>query len=96
MPTRAPFRFPLVLKRNSKVVDLVTMKAYFWHDETMGADYDEAEVPSDLMEEAQELREKMLETVAEFDDRLMEKFFEDPSSITVEEIKRAIRKGRWR
>ncbi len=89
-----PIQIPIGAEEEFKgVVDLVTMKAYFWHDETMGADYDEAEVPSDLMEEAQELREKMLETVAEFDDRLMEKFFEDPSSITVEEIKRAIRKG---
>ncbi len=89
-----PIQIPIGAEEEFKgVVDLVKMKAYYWHDETMGADYDEAEVPSDLMEEAQEWREKMLETVAEFDDVLMEKFFEDPSTIAEEDIKRAIRKG---
>ncbi len=89
-----PIQIPIGAEEDFKgVVDLVTMKAYFWHDETMGADYDEAEIPSDLLEEAREWREKMLETIAEFDDVLMEKYFDDPSSITVEEIKRAIRKG---
>ncbi len=89
-----PIQIPIGAEENFKgVVDLVTMKAYLWHDETMGADYDEAEIPADLLEEAQEWREKMLETIAEFDDVLMEKFFEDPSSITVAEIKAAIRKG---
>ncbi|MGI6573740.1 MAG: elongation factor G [Fermentimonas sp.] len=89
-----PIQIPIGAEEEFKgVVDLVTMKAYFWHDETMGADYDETEVPSDLLEEAQEWREKMLEMVAEFDETLMEKFLDDPSSIAVEEIKRAIRKG---
>ena len=75
------------------VVDLVTMKAILWHDETMGADYSEEEIPANLLEEAQEWREKMLEVLAECDDALMEKFFDDPSTITEEEIKIAIRKG---
>ncbi|HHU26606.1 MAG TPA: elongation factor G [Bacteroidales bacterium] len=89
-----PIQIPIGAEEEFKgVVDLVKMKAYYWHDETMGADYDEAEIPSDLLEEAQEWREKMLEAVAEFDDALMEKFFEDPSTITEEDIKRAIRKG---
>ena len=89
-----PIQIPIGAEENFKgVVDLVTMKAYLWHDETMGADYDEAEIPADLLEEAQEWREKMLETIAEFDDVLMEKFFDDPSSITETEIKAAIRKG---
>ncbi len=89
-----PIQIPIGAEEEFKgVIDLVKMKAYFWHDETLGADYDEAEVPSELLEEAQEWREKMLEAVAEFDDKLMEKFFDNPSSITEEEIKRAIRKG---
>ncbi len=89
-----PIQIPIGAEEEFKgVVDLVKMKAYFWHDETLGADYDEAEVPSELLAEAQEWREKMLEAVAEFDDTLMEKFFDAPSSITEEEIKRAIRKG---
>ena len=73
------------------VVDLIKMKAILWHDETMGADYDVEDVPADLMSEAEEWRGKMLEAVAEYDDALMEKFFDDPSTITEEEIIRAIR-----
>ncbi len=75
------------------VVDLVAMKAIFWHDETMGAEYSVEEIPADLLAEAKEWREKMLEAVAEFDDVLMQKFFDDPSTITQDEIKSAIRKG---
>ncbi len=75
------------------VVDLIKMKAVFWHDETMGAEYSVEEIPADLKAEAEEWRDKMLETLAECDDALMEKYFDDPSTITEEEIKRAIRKG---
>jgi len=77
----------------SGVVDLITMKAYFWHDETMGADYEEDEIPVELISEAEEWRDKMLETLAEYDDALMEKYFNDPSTITESEIRAAIRKG---
>ncbi|MBO7202991.1 MAG: elongation factor G [Paludibacteraceae bacterium] len=73
------------------VVDLIKMKAILWHDESMGADYDVEDIPSDLLAEAEEWRGKMLESVAEFDEALMEKFFEDPSTITEEEILRALR-----
>ncbi len=69
------------------------MKAIFWHDETMGAEYEVDEIPANLVEEAEEWRDKMLETLAEFDETLMEKYFDDPSTITVEEIKAAIRKA---
>ena len=69
------------------------MKAILWHDETMGADYSVEEIPANLVDEANEWREKMLETVAEFDDALMEKFLDDPSTITEEEILRALRAG---
>ncbi|MDD2243764.1 MAG: elongation factor G [Dysgonamonadaceae bacterium] len=75
------------------IVDLVKMKAYFWHDETMGADYDVEEIPADMVEEANEWREKMLESLAECDDVFMEKFFDDPSQITEEDIKSVLRKG---
>lgn len=75
------------------VVDLVTMKAILWHDETMGAAYSEEEIPADLLDEANEWRDKMLENLAECDDILMEKYFEDPSTITEAEIRAAIRKG---
>jgi elongation factor G len=69
------------------------MKAIFWHDETMGAEYSTEDIPADLVAEAQEWREKMLEVIAECDDTVMEKYFEDPSSITEDEIRTAIRKG---
>lgn len=75
------------------VVDLVQMKAILWHDETMGAEYSVEEIPAELLAEAQEWRDKMLETIAEFDDVLMQKYFDDPSTITEDEIKVAIRKG---
>ena len=75
------------------IVDLIKMKAILWHDETMGAEFEVAEIPADLKDEAEEWREKLLESAAEFDESLMEKYFEDPNSITEEEIIAAIRKG---
>ncbi|MBO4826043.1 MAG: elongation factor G [Prevotella sp.] len=75
------------------LVDLITMKAILWHDETMGAEYDIEEIPADLVDECNEWREKLLEAAAEYDEALMEKFFDDPDSITQEEIIAAIRKG---
>lgn len=75
------------------VIDLVKMKAILWHDETMGAEYEVDEIPDNLKAEAEEWRAKMLDVAAEFDDVLMEKYFDDPSTITEEDIKRAIRKG---
>ena len=75
------------------IVDLIKMKAILWHDETMGAEFEVAEIPADLKDEAEEWRGRLLESAAEFDESLMEKYFEDPNSITEEEIIAAIRKG---
>ena len=75
------------------LVDLIKMKAIIWHDETMGAEYDIEEIPADLVDECNEWREKLLESAANFDDSLMEKYFEDPSTITEAEVIAAIRKG---
>ncbi|MCE1154533.1 MAG: elongation factor G [Bacteroidales bacterium] len=92
--TPCPIQIPIGAEEKFKgIVDLVKMKAYLWHDETMGAQYDVEEIPADLLGEAQEWRDKMLEIIAEHDDVLMEKYFDDPSTITEEEIKRAIRKA---
>ncbi|MDR0744036.1 MAG: elongation factor G [Tannerella sp.] len=89
-----PIQIPIGSEENFKgVVDLITMKAILWHDETMGAEYSEEEIPADLLEEAKEWRDKMLETIAECDDVIMEKYFDDPSTITADEIHAAIRKG---
>ena len=87
-----PVVIPIGAEENFKgVVDLIKMKAILWHDETMGADYSVEEIPADLQAEAEEWRDKMLEKVAEFDDELMNKYFDDPSTITEEESLRALR-----
>ena len=92
--TPCPIQIPIGAEETFKgVVDLVKMKAIIWHDETMGAEYVEEEIPAGLVAEAEEWRDKMLETVSEFDDTLMEKYFDDPSTITEDEIRVAIRKG---
>ncbi len=89
-----PIQIPIGAEEKFKgVVDLIKMKAILWHDETMGAQYTVEEIPADLLAEAQEWRDKMLEVVAEYDDAVMEKYFDDPSTITEEEVKRAIRKA---
>ena len=75
------------------IIDLVEMKAILWHDETMGAKYDVEEIPAELLAEAEELRDKMLQACAEVDEALMEKYFDDPSTITTDEIYAALRKG---
>ena len=75
------------------VVDLIKMKAILWHDETMGAEYEVDEIPDDLKDEAEEWRDKLLEGAADFDDALMEKYMDDPSTITEDEIIAAVRKG---
>ncbi|WP_459187751.1 elongation factor G [Parabacteroides sp. APC149_11_2_Y6] len=89
-----PIQIPIGAEETFKgVVDLVIMKAILWHDETMGAEYSVEEIPADLLAEAEEWRDKMLEVLAECDDALMEKYFDDPSTITEDEIRAAIRKG---
>ena len=75
------------------IVDLIKMKAILWHDETMGAEYSVEEIPADMKAECEEWRAKLIEQAAEQDETLMEKFFEDPDSITEEEMIAAIRKG---
>ena len=89
-----PIQIPIGAEETFKgVVDLIKMKAILWHDETMGAEYSIEEIPAELQSEAEEWRMKMLEVVAECDDVVMEKFFDDPATITEDEIKAAIRKG---
>ena len=88
-----PVQIPIGAEENFKgVVDLIKMKAILWHDETMGAEYDIEEIPADLVDEANEWREKMLENAANFDDELMEMYLEG-EDIPEEKIIAAIRKG---
>ena len=87
-----PIQLPIGAEESFKgLVDLITMKALYWHDETMGAEYSIEDIPADMLDECQSYRDKMLEAIAEFDDDLMTKYFDDPSTITEEEIKRALR-----
>ena len=85
---------PIGAEENFKgIVDLIRMKSIVWHDESLGAEYEVEEIPAELQAEAEEWRGKMLEQAAECDEKLMEKYFEDPSSLTTEEVVAAIRKG---
>ncbi|PVZ10675.1 elongation factor G [Porphyromonas loveana] len=89
-----PIQIPIGAEETFKgVIDLVAMKALVWNDETMGSKYDMEEIPDALRAEAEEWRDKMLETLADCDDTLMEKYFDDPSTITEDEILAALRKG---
>ena len=88
-----PVQIPIGAEENFKgVLDLIKTKAILWHDETMGAEYDIEEIPADLVDEANEWREKMLDAAANYDDALMEKYLEG-GEISEEEIIAAIRKG---
>ncbi len=88
-----PVQIPIGAEENFKgVVDLIKMKAILWHDETMGAEYDIEDIPANLIDEAEEWRDKMLESASNYDDALMEKYLEG-QEITEEEIIAAIRKG---
>src|SRR5437764_6300200 len=68
------------------------MQAVVWRDETLGAEYDITEIPADLVDKAKEYREKMIEAVSEFDDKLFEKFIEG-HMVSNEEIRAGIRKA---
>ena len=85
---------PIGAEENFKgVVDLLKMEAIIWHDETLGAEFEVDEIPDNLKADAQEWHDKLVEQAAECDDALMEKYFDDPSAITTEELIAAIRKG---
>ncbi len=89
-----PLQLPIGAEDNFKgVVDLIKMKGIIWHAETEGMTFDEIEVPEELLEEAKMLRAELVEAVAEYDDNLMEKFFDNPDSISEDEIHEAIRKA---
>lgn len=87
-----PVHCPIGSESNFKgMVDLIRMKAYLFHDETLGADWEETEVPHDLLETCQKMRHELLEELSNFDDKLLEKLLENPVSISEEEIHIAMR-----
>ncbi|HKJ41532.1 MAG TPA: elongation factor G, partial [Sunxiuqinia sp.] len=90
-----PIQIPIGAEEKFEgVIDLIEMKAIRWYDdETLGTNYKLEEIPADLKEQADEYREKLVESVAELDDELMERYFEDPESITPDDMIRVIREG---
>lgn len=88
-----PVQIPIGAEENFKgVVDLIKMKAMYWHDETMGAQYDIEDIPAELIDEANEWRDKLLDAASSFDDDLMEKYLEG-EEVSEEQLIKAIRKG---
>ena len=92
-----PVHCPIGAESDFKgMVDLITMRAYFFHDETLGADWEETDIPADLLDQCQTMRAALLEELATIDDEnevFMHKVLENPDSLTQEEIHAAIRKG---
>ena len=88
-----PIQLPIGVEETFKgIIDLMTMKAEVYYDD-LGKDIRIEEIPEDMVEQAQEYHEKMVEAICETDEELMEKFFEDPDSITVDELKKSLRKA---
>ncbi len=89
-----PVVLPIGEEDNFKgIVDLVKNQAIVWHEEKMGSTYDIIEIPEEMKSEVDEYRANLIEAVAEYDDALLEKFFDDPDSISEEEIHEALRKA---
>ncbi|MBS3768653.1 MAG: elongation factor G [Bacteroidales bacterium] len=90
-----PLQIPIGMSDTFKgVVDLIENKAIVWiDDETLGTNYEYQEIPDELKEEAEKYRNQLIEAVAEYDDALLEKFFEDPASITSDDMMGAIRRA---
>jgi elongation factor G len=89
-----PLQLPIGAEDAFKgVVDLINFRGMIWNEHDKGMTYEEIDIPADMLEESLEWREKLLEAVSEYDDSLMEKFFEDPKSITEREILDALRKA---
>tara|TARA_B100000902_G_scaffold398953_1_gene467658 strand:+ start:1154 stop:3262 length:2109 start_codon:yes stop_codon:yes gene_type:complete len=89
-----PLQIPIGSESDFRgVVDLINFKGIVWNEEDQGMTFEEIEIPSDVIEEAREWRGHLLESVAEFDDSLMEKYFEDENSLTEREILNALREA---
>ena len=89
-----PIVLPIGEEDNFKgIVDLVKNQAIVWHEEKMGATFDIIDIPEEMRGEVEEYRANLIEAVAEYDDALLEKFFDDPDSITEDEVHEALRKA---
>lgn len=89
-----PLQLPIGSEDDFKgVVDLINFRGMIWNEADKGMTYEVVDIPADMMEEATQYREKLLEAVSEYDDNLMMKFFDDPESITEREILDALRQA---
>jgi elongation factor G len=89
-----PLQLPIGAEDNFKgVVDLITMKGIVWNEADKGMTYEEVPIPEDMKEEVEQYRQELVEAVAEYDEKLLEKFFDDPNTITEAEMHEAIRKA---
>ncbi len=89
-----PLQLPIGAEDSFKgVVDLITMKGIVWNEADKGMTYQEVPIPDDMKEEVDQYRQELIEAVAEYDEKLLEKFFDDPNTITEEEVHEAIRKA---
>tara|TARA_B100000963_G_scaffold40414_1_gene30064 strand:- start:13895 stop:16006 length:2112 start_codon:yes stop_codon:yes gene_type:complete len=89
-----PLQIPIGNEDNFRgVVDLINFKGIVWNEDDMGMTFEEVEIPVDIIDEARNYRGKLLEAVAEFDDKLLEKYFEDENSLTEREILDALRQA---
>ncbi|MEO7316335.1 MAG: elongation factor G [Ginsengibacter sp.] len=89
-----PLQLPIGAEESFKgVVDLITLKAKVWDDATQGMTFQEVPIPEDMVEDVKEWRQHLVEAVADYDEKLLEKFFDDPDTITEDEMHEAIRKA---
>ncbi len=89
-----PLQLPLGAESNFRgVVDLINNRAIEWNEADKGMTFKVVDIPADMVEETKQWREKLLESVSEFDDKIMEKFFNDPNTITEDEVLTALRKA---
>jgi elongation factor G len=89
-----PLQLPIGAEDNfTGVVDLITMKGIVWNEHDKGMTFQEVPIPADMMDEVNQYRQELIEAVAEYDDKLLEKFFDDPNTITEAEVHEAIRKA---
>ena len=90
----APIVLPIGNEEDFKgIIDLVKNRGIVWHEENKGSTFDVVDIPEDMKDEVEKYRANLIEAVAEYDDNLLEKFFEDPESISEDEIHEALRKA---
>jgi elongation factor G len=89
-----PLQLPIGAEDNfTGVVDLITMKGIVWNEHDKGMTFQEVPIPADMLDEVNQYRQELIEAVADYDEKLLEKFFDDPNTITEEEMHEAIRKA---